>query len=245
MINKKTLEGSADGQPEKSARHRLGVVRGGHERRRPGSGGEALSLRLRSAEDDRIWNPRRYLFRKAQGLEQGHDADRPVSRRAARAGATGTATGQIRRRRILHFIFGECRDAVAAGRSDVDALPVPLGSASHQGNGGSRSVRGGQGDDRGDRAGRPRHRARHARSSQHVFQARDQEPRRAEGTQGAGAGDADRRHHVSGLWRADRAHAVRQRLHLAADRRGRRRGKRRQRLPRQQALRSSSCAFDD
>jgi TRAP-type C4-dicarboxylate transport system substrate-binding protein len=52
-------------------------------------------------------------------------------------------------------------------------------------------------------------------------------------------------HHVPGLWRADRAHAVRQRLHIAADRCGRRRRKRRQRLSRQQALRSSAGAFDD
>ena len=152
---------------------------------------------------------------------------------------------KVGRRRILHFVVGQCRDAVAAGRRDVDALPVPLGSAPHQGDGGPRSVQGGQGDDRGNRAGRPRHRARDARSSQHVFQARDQEDRRHEGPQGARAGDADRGHHVPGLWRADRAYAVRQRLHLAADRRGRRRGKRRQRLSRQQALRSSAGAFDD
>ena len=33
----------------------------------------------------------------------------------------------------------------------------------------------------------------------------------------------DRRRDLPGLWRADRAHAVRQRLHLAADRRRRRR----------------------
>ena len=84
-----------------------------------------------------------------------------------------------------------------------------------------------------------------ARPAQHVFQARDQEHRRHQGPEGAGAGDADRGHHVPGLWRADRAHAVRQRLYLAADRRGRCRGKRRQRLSRQQALRSGAGAFDD
>src|SRR2546426_368561 len=59
------------------------------------------------------------------------------------------------------------------------------------------------------------------------------------------AGDADRGHHVPGLWRADRAHAVRQRLHVAADRCGGRRRKWRQRLSRQQALRSGTGAFDD
>src|SRR6202171_2373291 len=59
------------------------------------------------------------------------------------------------------------------------------------------------------------------------------------------AGDADREHHVPGLWRPDRAHAVRQRLYIAADRRGRCRRKRRQRLSRQQALRSGAGAFDD
>ena len=46
---------------------------------------------------------------------------------------------------------------------------------SDQGDRGSRSVQGGQGDDRGNRAGRARHRAVDAGSAQHVFQARDQE----------------------------------------------------------------------
>ena len=50
------------------------------------------------------------------------------------------------------------------------------------------------------------------------------------------AGHRDRGRDVSGLRGADRAHAVRQRLHIAADRRGRCRGKRRQRLSGQQAL---------
>ena len=80
------------------------------------------------------------------------------------------------------------------------------------------------------------HRAGDAGPSQHVLQARDQECRRHEGAEGAGAGDAHRGHHVSGIRRADRAYAVWQCLYLAADRRGRRRRKRRQRLSRQQAL---------
>ena len=45
--------------------------------------------------------------------------------------------------------------------------------------------------------------------------------RRSQGLQGAGAGHTDGGHAVPRLWRADRAHAVRQRLHLVADRRGR------------------------
>jgi hypothetical protein len=48
-----------------------------------------------------------------------------------------------------------------------------------------------------------------------------------QGPEGPRAGDRDRGHHVPGLWRPDRAHAVRQRLHLAADRRG---GRRRERV---------------
>ncbi len=38
------------------------------------------------------------------------------------------------------------------------------------------------------------------------------------GREGARPGDADRGHHLPRLWRADRAHAVRQRLHLACRR---------------------------
>src|SRR6476619_5759779 len=49
------------------------------------------------------------------------------------------------------------------------------------------------------------------------------------------AGDQDRGHAVPGLRRADGAHAVRRRLHLAADGRRELRRERRQRLPRQQA----------
>ena len=60
---------------------------------------------------------------------------------------------------------------------------------------------------------------------QHVFEARDPEDRGHQGAEGAGAGDADRGHHVPGLRRPDRAYAVRQRLYLAADRRGGRRAK--------------------
>src|SRR6266404_3374098 len=64
---------------------------------------------------------------------------------------------------VLQLVFRQRRDAVAAGRRDVDALPVPFGSASHQGDGGPRRIRGRQDDDRGNGAGRPRHRARDAR----------------------------------------------------------------------------------
>src|SRR6185437_5098532 len=102
-------------------------------------------------------------------------------------------------------------------------FPVPLRGASGQGDRRSRSVQGRQGDDRGNRAGHPCDRACDAGSSQHVFQARDQERRRHEGAEGAGAGDAHRGHHVSGIRRPDRAYAVWQCLYLAADRRGRRR----------------------
>ena len=84
-----------------------------------------------------------------------------------------------------------------------------------------------------------------ARASQHLRQEGDPQDRRHQGPEGARPGDADRGHDVPGLWRADRPHAVRQRLHLAADRRGRRRRERRQRLPGEQALRGGAGAVDD
>src|SRR5882757_8458471 len=67
----------------------------GDGRKRRCAGSEALSLRLRSTENDRLRNSRRYLQRQPEGAEQGHHADRPVSRRAARTGAAGAAARQI------------------------------------------------------------------------------------------------------------------------------------------------------
>ncbi len=49
----------------------------------------------------------------------------------------------------------------------------------------------------------------------HVLQEGDPQCRRHQGPEGPRAGDRDRGHHVPGLQRPDRAHAVRQRLHLA------------------------------
>ena len=42
---------------------------------------------------------------------------------------------KIRRHRVLHLVVGQCSDAVAAGRRDVAALPVPLGRSPDQGDG--------------------------------------------------------------------------------------------------------------
>ena len=78
----------------------------------------------------------------------------------------------------------------------------------------------------------------HDGHAQHVQQEGSEIDRRRQGPEGARPGDQDRGHAVPGVWRADRAHALRRGLHVAADRRGERRRKRRQRLPRQQALRS-------
>ncbi len=71
------------------------------------------------------------------------------------------------------------------------------------------------------------------------------EHRRHQGPEGARAGDQDRGHAVPGLRRADRAHAVRRGLHVAADRRGQHRRERRQRVSGQQALRSRADPVDD
>ena len=127
----------------------------------------------------------------------------------------------------LHFLF----------RSEdhlIKALADPEG------------VRGGQGHDRRHRAGRSRHRARARRAcGTCTARRRSTRSRTSRAYKVRVQATADRGHHVPGLWRADRAYAVRQRLHLAADRRGRRRRKRRQRLSRQQALRSGAGAVDD
>jgi hypothetical protein len=66
-----------------------------------------------------------------------------------------------------------------------------------------------------------------------------------QGCEGARSGDRDRGHDVPGLWRANRAYAVRQRLYLAPDRRHGFRRERGQRLSDQQALRGRAGSFAD
>ena len=63
----------------------------------PCSGGQALSLRSRSANPVRLQRGIRSFLRKTQGAEQGDDARRAVSRGAIGSGAANPATGQIRR----------------------------------------------------------------------------------------------------------------------------------------------------
>ena len=226
----------------------IGAVdcRGGDDvrRRRRRAGGEALSLRPRPAAQYRLQRRLRHVFRQAQGIEQGHDAGRPVSGRAARAGAAAAAAGEVRRHRFRHRLLGQHRDDLAAGRRDVAAFPVPQRRSSGQGAGRPEGDRRDQGDDRRDHAGPARHRHRLAGRAQHLQQEGNPQRRRHEGHQDPRAGDRDRGRDVPGLWRPDRAHAVRQRLHLAADRRGGRRREQHQRLSRQQALRGGAGAVD-
>ena len=68
-------------------------------------------------------------------------------------------------------------------------------------------------DVRRDGEGRARADPADPRPAQPLRQEGDPQRRRHQGREGARAGDADRGHHVPGLWRADRAHAVRLRLH--------------------------------
>ena len=84
--------------------------------------------------------------------------------------------------------------------------------------------------------GHSRHRPRHPGLPAHVRQEGSAQARGHERPEGSRSGDRDRRHDVPGLQRPDRAHAVRQRLHLAANRRGGFRRERGQRLHDQQAL---------
>jgi TRAP-type C4-dicarboxylate transport system substrate-binding protein len=77
----------------------------------------------------------------------------------------------------------------------------------------------------------------------HMYGKKD--VRKLDDIKGVKIRDRDGRHHVPGLRRADRPHALRQRLHLAADRRRRVRRERLQRLPHQQALRSRPGDFGD
>src|SRR5450755_3031729 len=101
---KENIQGGDNGKRENHSRCGRGRIRDRNGRWRQRAGSKALSLRLRSAEDDRLWNPRRCLQRQAEGAEQGHHADRAISGRAARAGAAGSAAGEIGRRGVLHLV---------------------------------------------------------------------------------------------------------------------------------------------
>ena len=126
----------------------------------------------------------------------------------------------------LHFIFRDQAHLPEGARRPGDRRRVP---------------RHGQGPGAGRAGARPDDDG-HA---QHVQQEGGEVDRRHQGPEGARAGDQDRGHALPGLRRADRAHAVRRRLHVAADRRRQRRRERRQRLPRQQALRGGADPVDD
>ena len=209
-----------------------------------GAGGEALSLRPRPAAQFRLQRRLRPLLREAEGAERRQDAGRPVPGRAARPGAAAAAAGEVRRPRFRDRLVGEHRDDLAAGGRDVAAFPLPLARARHQGARRPAGVRGDPRHDRPDHPGHPRDRPGHPGAAQPLRQEGDPQRRGPEGPQGARAGDRDRGHHVPGLRRADRAHALRQRLHVAADRRGRLRRELGQRLPHQQALRGRAGALD-
>src|SRR5258708_19795846 len=110
------------GNGEKSKKPNGCSDRGGGDgarRKRRRAGGKTLSLCPRSAAQYRLQRRLRYLFRQAQGIEQRHHADRPVSGRAARAGAAAAATGQVGRPRICDRIIAEYLDDLPARRRDV------------------------------------------------------------------------------------------------------------------------------
>src|SRR5437773_1722919 len=73
-----------------------------------------------------------------------------------------------------------------------------------------------------------------------VFEEGDHEGRGPQGPEGPRPGHQDRGHALPGLWRPDRAHALRRGVHEPADR-GRERGReRRQRVRDEQALRGGA-----
>src|SRR3954469_12743674 len=115
------------GNGETSKSNNNGCHRGGSDavcRRLRRAGGEALPLRPRPAAQYRLQRRLRYVLRKTQGIEQGHHADRPVSRRAARPGTSNSAIGEGRRPRFRDRVIGEYLDDRPAGWRDVAALPV-------------------------------------------------------------------------------------------------------------------------
>src|SRR6185312_7498828 len=97
---------------------------------------------------------------------------------------------------------------------------------------------------RPDDPGHPRARPGHAGAAQPLRQEGNPQRRRPEGPQGARTGHGDRGRHVPRLRRADRAHALWQRLYVAADGRGRLRRELGERLPHQQALRGGAGPLD-
>ena len=168
---------------------------------------------------------------EADGAEQGHAVDQPVSRRAARHRSADPAEGADRRHRLRAC----CRRPTPRPPS-----PSPACSRSTSSSATRRtpsrcwaipSDRGDEGAVRGQDEGRAHAGARLAGPAAHVRQEGDPEGRRHQGREGARAGDGDRGHAVPGLRRAGRAHAVRRGLHLAADRRRRHGRERHQQLP--------------
>ncbi len=218
---------------------------GGHRLAGRGGGATKIDLRLRPAQDDGLWVCRGSV-REASGRAVRRQAqDRPVPRRAARPGAGDAAEAALGRHRLHHHLHGQRLDRGAAGRRLLAALHLPRRGAPGQGR--RRSGRGErvQGDDRRVGAGRACAGADHAGLPPHLRQDRDRQGRRPQGQEDPRAGDQDRGYALPGLWRADRAHALRRGLHQPADGRGELRRERRQRLPVEQALRGGAGAQHD
>ncbi len=94
-----------------SARRRVGDVIDGGVRTKP-----RFLLRLRSAEDQRLWRRRRNVQQEANGAEQGHALDQSVSRRPTRHRGADLAEGTDRRHRLRADVDRQCLDGTAGVR---------------------------------------------------------------------------------------------------------------------------------
>ncbi len=155
------------------------------------------------------------------------------------------ATGQIGRYRFCDRFFGQYLDDLAASRRDVAAYLFRSEDQTIKALADPKvfeAIRGMIDDTaQGIHAiGSASQGFRHMYGKKEVHNVDD-----LKGYEGPRAGDRDRRYDVCRLWCADRAHAVRQCLYVAADRCDGCRRERSQRLSRQQALRSRAGAVDD
>ena len=206
---------------------------------------EEVHLRLRPAAHDRLRHRRRHLRRQAQGAERRQAEHRPVPRRAARPGAGDAAEDALGRHRLRHHVDGQCRRRwrrrPACSRCTSSSATRSISPRRSPIRRSSKAFR----DMVKDSVQGAQVLGLMTMGMRNMYsQEGDQEGRRHQGHEDPRAGDQDRGHALPGLRHADRAHAVRRGLHLAADRRRERGRERRQRLPRQQALRGGADPVD-
>ena len=112
---------------------RLGTRAGCHCIAEQRGGAKKADLWLRSAEDHGIWVRWGSIRKTSRRAERRQTQGRPISRRAARPGASDAAEAAVGRHRFHHHLHGQRLDRGSAGRRLLATLHLPGRGSPRQG----------------------------------------------------------------------------------------------------------------